>query len=229
MTVSRSISLVFMLTLGLGASAQPAAPVIDEGAWHTLPVTGGRAALDSLGLAPTFDRATTMTELIRRLHFSADAPVELEAATLNLKVAVANLRTLQGAIAQATSGGKAPSLALASQREGRKRLEDVLEAAGLELREQRQQFTVAIGDGLRAKAVRDRLAMLGLNVEALHPQLARGDEFTFAIPTIEVPLPLSRDTWNRIIFEREVAPSELFVGNSQRPERAAALSWSRRP
>jgi hypothetical protein len=221
MTVSRSIVLVFMLTLGVGASA-PAplkgrptpsaqAAVIDEGAWHSLPVTGGRAALDSLGVASTLDRATTMTELIRRLHFSANAAVELEAAALNLKVAVANLRTLQGAIAQATSGGKAPSLALASQRDGRKRLEDALAAAGLELREQRQQFTIAIGDGERAKGVRDRLAMLGLNVEALHPQLARGGEFTIAMPTLELPLPLSRDTWNRTIFEREVAPDELFA------------------
>ena len=75
----------------------------------------------------------------------------------NLKVAVANCERCKGGSPRPHPAAMAPSLALASQREGRKRLEDVLEAAGLELREKRQQFTVAIGDGRRAKAVRDRL------------------------------------------------------------------------
>ena len=198
---------------GIASSqSQPApAPSKDAGAWHALAVVGGPHALNALGIAPTFDRATTMIELIRRMHFSAQPPAELLAAAQNLKLAMADLGALQDAIQRATSGGTAPSLALVDQRDGRKRLEALAAAAGLELREQRRQHTIVTDSGDRARALRNRLAMLGINVEAMLPRLAAGAAFAIDVPTIELPLPLSRDIWSRIVFERDVASTELFT------------------
>ena len=205
--------VVTLLHAGVASSQSAAAPATknDSGRWHALLVTGGRHALDSLGIAPTFDRAMTMTELVRRLHFSAQSPAKLQAAALTLKLAVADLQILQDAIARATDGGKAPSLALVGQRGGRKRFEAVVEAAGLELREQQRQFTIVVAGGERSTALRDRLATLGLNVEAMQPRLAAGGDVTLAVPTVELPLPLAPELWSRMVFEREVAPGELFT------------------
>jgi hypothetical protein len=197
MTAPRQAFLVLVMLLLNGALAalQPRASA-DEGAWHPLIVTGGRQALDSLGIAPTFDRATTMTELVRRLHFTMLEPAELRAAAATLKLAVSDLARLQAALAQPEGGA---------------RLAAIAQAAGLEPRGQGGQVRIAIDSGTRARTLRERLGMIGVDVEALVPRLAAGETFTLEVPALELPLPLSRETWNRIVFEREVASGELFT------------------
>src|SRR5687768_4170526 len=63
---------------------------IDDGAWHALPVTGGRAALAALGVSDARERAAVMIELIRRLHFSPKPPTAVEAALSDLSEANAD-------------------------------------------------------------------------------------------------------------------------------------------
>lgn len=70
-TVRGALAIV-LLTVS-AASAQ-------DSAWHPLSVPGGRATLRSLGVDGSRERSAVMIELIRRLHFSTTAPVELEAA-----------------------------------------------------------------------------------------------------------------------------------------------------
>ncbi|MGH9200207.1 MAG: hypothetical protein ACRD2A_03105, partial [Vicinamibacterales bacterium] len=188
----------------------PASP-IDEGAWYPLTVTGGRAALDALGVPRSLDLGSTMVELVRRLHLSASPAAELNASILELSLAVADLVRLQNAVAAATSGTQRPTLAMAAQREGRKRLEAALMAAGLSLREQNKQYVVEAESSDRETALRARLKTVGVDVEAIRLRLMKGEPIEFTVPTIELPLPLSPRAWTSRILGRTVLPSELFT------------------
>jgi hypothetical protein len=200
------------------ASAQPAgqpfrpspSSPVDDGAWYPLIVTGGRAALDALGVPPSADLGSTMVELVRRLHLSAGPPPELNAGILELSLAVGDLGRLQNAVA-AASAGQPPTLALASQRESRKRFEAALGAAGLMLRESNNQHTVEANPSERETALRARLKTVGVDVEAIRSGLLKGEPLTFTVPTLELPLPLSPRAWTARILERSVPPSELFT------------------
>jgi hypothetical protein len=68
----------------------PAAAPPDDGAWHALPVTGGRATLAALGIPDSSALATVMVDLVRRLHFSATPPTRLEAAVRSLSKSLAH-------------------------------------------------------------------------------------------------------------------------------------------
>jgi hypothetical protein len=85
----------------------PAAAPPDDGAWHALPVTGGRATLAALGIPDSSALATVMVDLVRRLHFSATPPTRLEAAVRSLSKSLAH-----GA---APSAGGASALSLQRQ------------------------------------------------------------------------------------------------------------------
>jgi hypothetical protein len=203
------------LTAGSPASAQtfrpsPASP-IDEGAWYPLTVTGGRAALDALGVQASVDLGSTMVDLIRRLHLSAEPPPELSARILELSLAVGDLNRLRNAVAAATIGGQPPTLAMAAQRDRRKRLEEALEAAGLHLRERDKQFSVEVGTGDRETALRARLSMVGVDAAMIRARLSKGEPFAFTVPTLELPLPLSPRAWTARILQRDLPASELFT------------------
>ncbi len=193
-----------------GPRKAPAA-ASDEGAWHSLEVPGGRFALAALGVPDQRERAAVMIELVRRLHFAVSSPLETETAALNLSAAVTDLVNLQNAIALASPSDKPLTLAAARDRRTRKRLQDALSAAGLDLKESKQQYRVESDTGGSAVALRARLAQVGIDVEALKQQVMRGDGLAIQVPTISLPLPLSPQTWSRVVFERDVPRRRLFV------------------
>src|SRR5262245_36218883 len=119
----------------------PASPV-DDGAWYPLIVTGGRSALDALGVPESLDLGSAVVDLVRRLHLSATPPPELNEAIRQLSLASADLTRLQNAIALATVGGRAPTLAGATDRNARKTFQQAVEAAGLRLRETDKQLAI---------------------------------------------------------------------------------------
>lgn len=210
-----ALVVLAVAAVSAGASAQPVplAPSspVDDGAWYPLIVTGGRAALDALGVPPTTNLGSTMVELVRRLHLTAAPPSELKASILDLSIAVGDLSRLQNAVAAGTSGGRPPSLAMASGSETRKRLQAALDAAGLRLRENNQRYTVEAPTSERETALRARLKTVGVDIESIRARLMMGEPFTFTVPTLELPLPLSPRAWTARILERSVPPSELFA------------------
>jgi len=205
------LSLAVPAIVAAQTSRGKPAAATDEGAWHSLEITGGRAALDALGVPARVDRATIMTQLIRRLHFASSTPLELETAALALATATSDLATLQNAIALGSSPGKPATLAGASDRKVRRNLEQALEAMGLELKESKRQYRIENDNGASKVALRARLAQVGVNVEAIRERMMRGDPLVIEVPIISVPLPLSPQTWTSVIFERDVPRRRLFV------------------
>jgi hypothetical protein len=201
--------------MAASADAQPpdrrAPPPSDDGAWHALPVPGGTFALESLGIPPTTPRSLVLTELVRRLVFDNLQVTKLEAAVAELSASLDSLRHLLNAIALGSSPGKPMTVASARQRSARNRLRDALEAAGLELREVKREFIVQNRDGSDNAQLRARLKSLGVDVEALRQRLMRGEGLTIDVPTVTLPLPLSRHTWNRAVFARDVPASQMFI------------------
>jgi hypothetical protein len=57
----------------------------DQDDWYRLEVPGGRDTLRALGVPDSRERAAVMIDLIRRLHLSPKAPLELEAAVGQLR------------------------------------------------------------------------------------------------------------------------------------------------
>lgn len=198
-------------TPSLAQRAAPAVVATDEGAWHTLEVTGGAVALSSLGVDPSRERAAIMTELVRRLHFSANLPVELTARLLELRAGVAELETLHNAIAIASPAGHPPSLAMASDNKSRRKLEDVLESAGLELKNSRRVYRVEMRSGDTALLRRRRLAQVGIDAADLQSALNAGNAMSVQIPSTHLPLPLSPQLWSKVVFERPVSVRLLFT------------------
>lgn len=214
---SRAIPIALCLVVFIAHAAafaqsrgKPAAGT-DEGAWQRLEITGGRAALDALGVPARAERGMTMTQLIRRLHFAASTPMALEAAVLTLSTATTDLATLQNAIALGSTAARPLTLAGASDKKVRRSLEQALEAMGLELKESKRQYRVETDNGDAKVALRARLAQVGVNVDAIKQSLMRGEPLVVEAPSITVPLPLSPQTWSNVIFEREVPRRRLFV------------------
>ncbi|HYB95258.1 MAG TPA: hypothetical protein VEC39_09815 [Vicinamibacterales bacterium] len=199
------LTIVCALQAEVAIAQSPAAA--DEGAWHALVVPGGRPTLRALGVVDARERAMVMVELIRRLHFSASPPVDLQATLLDLSTAMTDFETLRNAVALA---GPSPSLKMAADRRSRGKLEDALEAAGLDLKESRRVYRVELRTNDTAAALRRRLAIIGVSAEELQRTLNAGNELRIEQRSIDLPLPLSPQTWSKIIFERDVRPRQLF-------------------
>lgn len=213
---SLAAALLSTVVLAIPAGAQRAArPIpatsVDEGAWQALDVPGGAAALASLGVVPERERGAIVVELIRRLHFSKSPPLELESAILDLSLAATDFDTLRNAIAIASPTAQPPSLALAADKKQRKKLADALEALGLELKESKKQFRAELRGNERAVALRKRLSSIGIDAAALRQALNGGAPLSIDLATVQVPLPLSSQTWSKVIFEREIPARQLFV------------------
>lgn len=71
------------------------------GQWHELTVPGGRATLQALGVDASRERAVTMIEIIRRLHFSTTPLPELEQAIKRIPITSTSTLTLPMPIAHA--------------------------------------------------------------------------------------------------------------------------------
>ena len=65
----------------------------EQGDWQTLEVPGGRATLKLLGVPDDRERALVMIDLIRRLHFPANAQSGLEASLRQLSLRLPDLST----------------------------------------------------------------------------------------------------------------------------------------
>ena len=211
---------VGLLMIGVDASAQRSkgrvAPSQDEGAWYPLSVTGGQFALDALGLPVSLDRASVMTELVRRLHFGVSA-VDLEAKVLELSLANADLANLRNAIALGSPSDKPLTLDMARQGRSRKLLQAALQASGLRLRKAKKQYTIEDAGGDDAARLRARLRYLGVDAADLRQRMSNGEGLTLDVPAVTIPLPLSPQTWGRVVFERDVPARELFVAIVREP------------
>jgi hypothetical protein len=86
---SRIAALVCGLSL-LSASARAQ----EAAGWFALEVPGGEATLRALGVDVTRPRAAVMIDLIRRLHFSTQAPTNLQIAIKNISPQGASVVTL---------------------------------------------------------------------------------------------------------------------------------------
>jgi hypothetical protein len=175
-----------------------------------LPVPGGRAALEWLGVSSETPRALVLTELVRRLHFTNEARGQLEAAVTEFAGVVFELLRLQDAIAAASPTGTPLTLATAQSTDARRRIIDVVEAAGLRVRDVERRLVVEEDRGQAAGRLRARLARLGVDTEALRRRLSAGEPPALDVPSVNVPLPLSPQTWSRI-FGREAPATSLFA------------------
>jgi len=52
--------------------------------------------------------------------------------------------------------------------------------------------------------------MVGVDAEAISARMMKGEAFTFIVPTLELPLPLSPRAWSARILQRDVPASALF-------------------
>jgi hypothetical protein len=194
----------------LAQKPKPPASAVDEGPWHLLAVPGGRTTFATLGITDVIGRSEAIIEIVRRLHFAPTSPVEREAALLNVSLAMADLDRLLNAVAIGSSPGQPMTLAMATQKNQRSRLEDALDFLGLDLRERDRAYGIELKGGDEAAALRARLLSIGLDSAALMRRLTAGGALTVEIPSVTVPLPLSPRTWTAI-FERDIPARRLFA------------------
>lgn len=206
-----ALVLAAVLLFASPLAAQPSAPQSDEGAWFALDVPGGSHALRALGVADDRERGGVMIELVRRLYFSTTAPLQLEAVLASLAQAVTDFETLRNAVALASPTGKPPTLTLAGDKKLRKRIEEALDAAGLDLKENRKQFRVELHTNDKAVALRKRLLDIGIDAEGVRKGFNDGGPLVAALPVTRLPLPLSPQTWAKVVFERDIPARRLFV------------------
>lgn len=189
-------------------AAAQTATALDEGAWHTLVVPGGRPTIRALGIDDSRERAMVMIDLVRRLHFPGVEDRVLRATLPELTAAMADYDVFRNAVALV---GPPPALSMASDKKARGKFKDALEAAGLNLKENKKKFTVELRTNDTAVALRKRLSLIGIRAEAIRQTLNDGGSMTADLRTIELPLPLSPQTWAKTIFERDVVPRRLFI------------------
>ena len=102
------------------------------------------------------------------------------------------------------------SLAHAGDRGARRRLEDLVEAAGFRLRRSSGVYRVRIDDGDDARARRASLRDAGLAVEDLDGRLNGGEALTFELPSFDVPLPLTAAVWRDVVLRSRDGDAELL-------------------
>ena len=142
------------------------------------------------------DRASLFLDVVRHLYA---APVANSPAVRGMRRHARTVTDFMEAwrAVRATDGDV--RLALAADRGARRRLEDLVEAAGFRLRRASRAYEVRIDDGGDARARRASLRDAGLAIDLLDQRLNAGEPLAFELPTFDVPLPLTAEVWRNTV------------------------------
>lgn len=185
----------------------------------SLPLPGGAVGLArAVGIDQPLPRARLVREVIRLSYASPEDP-QKNPRTLKLVEYLSLITEYETRLAQATRDGTL-SLALAANKDTRKRLEDVLDVAGISLEEKKRVYRVALDTGRNAQARCARLEAAGLDAAAMVKALNANQSFPARLPADDVPSALPQSAWqvalDRSVPTRALLPTILM-------ERAAAL------
>ena len=188
----------------------------------TLQVPGGAWALAELGVPPSVERASALRILVQR-RYDASPSVRISEATLARVQAQLDLAVRVEQAARVAAPGGVLALGSVKTRQSRDRLREAIETIGGRLRERRNQYTVELDDGRRARDVQAALKTLGFDVAGLASRLNAGETVTLELPAASVPLALTPATWSQVVFERDVPQRALFAELLRDPN--AMLLW----
>lgn len=222
---ARARGVVLALLWGIAllpssTTAQTAA--VPPGELGTLAAPGGAWAFGELGVPASLERASVLRLLVQR-RYDAAPSVRLDDETLARVQTQLDLAVRVEQAARAAAPGGAIALGAVKTRQSRDRLREALELLGARLRERRNQYTVELDDGRRARDTQAALKALGLDVAALVTRLNAGQPVTLEVPAVELPLALASSTWTRVVFDREIPARALFAELLRDPN--ALLLW----
>jgi hypothetical protein len=186
-----------------------------------IPIPGGTVALArAAGLPSAPDRSRFVAELTRVIY---EAPEKLrqdsDSSFARVRTYVETAGRLRRALAAFPAG---VTLARAANAADRESLQQLLDEAGLRLRENRGRYSVEILTEREARERAGLVAALGLDSARLAAALNEGETFVPRLRSEPAPIPLTAEQWSRIIFNTSVAPADLFAAIVV-DERAALL------
>ena len=208
-----------VMLLAVPAAAQPAG----GGAVTSLPVPGTPEGLVNVAGFTAWDggRAGLFLDLVRHLYAAPDADSPAVRAVRRHARAVTDFMDAWRAVRAAEGGA---SLAHAGDRRARRRLEDLVEAAGFRLRRSSGAYVARVDDGDGARARRASLRDAGLAVDDLDRRLNAGEAVAFELPAFDVPLPLTAAVWRDTVLRSRDGDDGL-LGLRILADRRAALIY----
>jgi hypothetical protein len=197
--VRRLLVLVpYLLTAGAAVHAQPI----------TSSVSAPTAAFEILGIQLAVNHPLAMLRAIRVLHSEPPDTDTPKPHAVELDRLLDHLDRVERELARA--GRRDLSLAMAKTNTERRALENVLEAMGLRLREQRRTYSVTSPTGRLDTELRARLRTLEIDATAIQNALNAGETVRIAPGVVDLPLPLPVAVWTEVVFGRPVPPQTLF-------------------
>lgn len=211
--------VVTLLAGSLAAAAQPAG----DATVTSLPVPGTTEGLLEVAgfTAWSGDRASLLLDLVRHLYDAPDAGSPAVRAVRRHARTVTEFMEAWQAVRAADGDA---SLARAPDRGARRRLEDLVEAAGFRLRRSSGAYVVRVDDGDDERARRASLRAAGLAVDDLDRRLNAGEALAFELPSFDVPLPLTTEVWQDTVL-RARAGDRALLGLHLLADRRAALLY----
>ena len=210
---------VAVLMLAGSVGAQP----LRDAAITSAPLPGTpEGLLDVTGFtAWGGDRASLLLDLVRHLYAApvADSPT-VRAVRRHARTLTDFMEAWQ--VVRAADGDA--SLTRAGDRGARRRLEDLVEAAGFRLRRSSGAYVVRVDDGDDERARRASLRAAGLAVDDLARRLNDGEALAFELPAFDVPLPLTAEVWRDTVL-RSRAGDDALLGLRILADRRAALLY----
>ena len=169
------------------------------------------------------DRASLFLDLVRHLYTAPDADSPAVRAVRRHARTVTEFMEAWQAVRDADGDA---SVARAADRGARRRLEDLVEAAGFRLRRASGAYVVRADDGDDARARRASLRDAGLVVaiDDLDRRLNDGEALAFELPSFDVPLPLTAEVWRDTVL-RSRADDRALLGLRLLADRRAALLY----
>ena len=211
--------VVTLLAGSLAAAAQPAGDAMVT----SLPVPGTPESILNVAGFTAWggDRASLFLDLVRHLYTAPDADSPAVRAVRRHARTVTEFMEAWQAVRAADGDA---SLTRAADRGARRRLEDLVEAAGFRLRRSSGAYVVRVDDGDDARARRASLRAAGLAIDDLDRRLGDGEALTFELPSFDVPLPLTAEVWQDIVL-RAHAGDRALLGLRLLADRRAALLY----
>ena len=211
--------VVTLLAGSLAAAGQPAG----DATVTSLPVPGTPEGILNVAGFTAWggDRASLFLDLVRHLYPAPDADSPAVRAVRRHARTVTEFMEAWQAVRAADGDA---SLARAANRDARRRLEDLVEAAGFRLRRSSGAYVVRVDDGDDARARRASLRAAGLAVDDLDRRLDDGEALAFELPSFDVPLPLTAELWQDTVL-RGRAGDRALLGLRLLADRRAALLY----
>lgn len=181
-----------------GAAAQQATGP-DAGAWKTLRVPGGAAALlKTAGLDEALPRTRALREVIRVIYETPEGVNET--SDERRRSVIAYLESISAFERVAvTLEQSAPSTRQAEERNTRRRLETIAEAIGCKLERESKVYRMMPESGSRQDRRREHLRLAGLDLDAALKAINAGQPVSLSLRGETAPLPLAAETWTSIV------------------------------